>query len=94
MKNLMDKLKKWQQVVIALFFGVLGALLWIFPFFIEGKEMVKGEDAEWANIHWIFILFGTIAIAISVQLSRIGKLFDIGTGFLSKFTAKNKEHTK
>ena len=91
--KLMQKLSKWQQVLLALFFGLLGSALWVIPFWFETKEMAKGETAEWPTAYYFFILFGTIAIALSLRLSRIDKLFNIGTGFLTKFGA-NKTGTK
>ncbi len=92
MSKWIENLKNWQQVVIALFFGILGVALWVLPFYLSGKEMVKptGAEIKFTEVHWLFLLFGTIAIAISLRLSRIDKLFSIGTGFLSKFSNSKK----
>lgn len=89
----MDSLSKAQQIAIATFFGLLGVVLWTLPFYLSGKEMVRptGIESEWTEMHWLFILFGTIAIAVSLRLSRIDKLFNLASGFLSKFSPKKKD---
>lgn len=88
MKKLMENLKNWQQIVIATFFGLLGAGLWIWPFYVTGKEMSANQETKFTELHWLFILFGTIAIALSLRLSRIDKLFNLGTGVLSKIVER------
>lgn len=92
MSNWINNLRNWQRILIAAFFGNLGAILWILPFWMPGKEMVlpTGIETEWTQTHWIFILFGTIAIAISLKLTRIDKLFNLGMGFLAKFKGNQK----
>lgn len=90
MTKWMDKLGNIQKVVLATFFGLVGCALWIIPFFIETKEMAKGEEGNWPTVYYFFLLFGTIAIALSLRLSRIDKLFNIGTGFLTKLSNKKK----
>ncbi|BFP39484.1 hypothetical protein FGF1_03290 [Flavobacteriaceae bacterium GF1] len=90
MTKWMDKLGKWQQVLLATFFGLLGCALWVIPFWFETKGMAKGQEASWPTAYYFFLLFGTIAIGLSLRLSRIDKLFNIGTGFLGKFTNSDK----
>lgn len=92
MSNWINNLRNWQRILIAAFFGNLGAALWILPFWMPGKEMVKptGAETEWTNIHWLFLLFGTIAIAISLKLTRIDKLFNLAIGLLSKLKGNQK----
>ena len=91
MTKWMDKLGNIQKVALATFFGLVGCALWIIPFFFETKAMAKGGEGSWPTVYYFFLLFGTIAIALSLRLSRIDKLFNIGTGFLSKFSNKKKE---
>lgn len=91
MSNLMNNLSKAQQVLLALFFGILGCALWTIPFLFETKAMSKGAEASWPTAYYFFLLFGTIAIGISLRLSRIDKLFNIGTGFLSRLSNKDKK---
>ncbi|MEM8506247.1 MAG: hypothetical protein AAF717_00395 [Bacteroidota bacterium] len=88
----MNKLGKWQRVLFATFFGVLGAVLITLPFYLGGKEMVKGTGTtvEWSNIHYIFILAGVIFVGVSLKLSRIEKLFNISTGIFTFFANKKK----
>lgn len=93
MTKLIDTLSKWQQIALATFFGILGCILWVIPFWFETKDMVNGEDASWPTAYYFFLLFGTIAIALSLKLSRIEKLFNIGTGVISKFVPKKKGDT-
>lgn len=80
----MDSLANWQKILIALFFGILGCALWTIPFLFETKNMAKGQEASWPVAYYFFLLFGTIAIGISLRLSRLDKLFNIGVGFLAK----------
>lgn len=90
MTKWMEELGKWQQVFLAVFFGVLGCALWVIPFWFETKEMAKGEEASWPTAYYFFLVFGTIAIALSLKLSRIDKLFNIGTSILSNMGSKKK----
>nr|WP_299488572.1 hypothetical protein [uncultured Allomuricauda sp.] len=90
MSKWVDELGKWQRIVIATFFGLLGCALWLVPFWFETKEMAKGQEASWPTVYYFFLLFGTVAIALSLKLSRIEKLFNISTGFLSNLSSKKK----
>ncbi len=93
MSKWIESLANWQKIILATIFGLLGITLWVLPFYLTGKEMISptGIETEWTQQHWIFILFGTIALAISLKLSRLDKLFNMSTGFLSKFLSKKKE---
>ena len=92
MTKWMEKLSGWQKVALAAFFGLLGVVLWTLPFYLGGREMISptGVKSEWTEVHWFFLLFGTIAIGLSLKLSRLDKLFNLGTGFLSKFAGAKK----
>jgi len=92
MTKIMEKLSKAQQVVLALFFGLLGVALITIPFYMGGKEMIKptGVEYEWTTIHYVFESFGIVFVAISLRLSILDKLFSISTGFLGRFFGNNK----
>lgn len=92
MSKWINNLRTWQRIGIAAFFGNLGVILWVLPFWLPAKEMVRptGLETQWSNIHTMFIVFGTIAIGVSLKLARIEKLFNLGVGFFSRFTGKQK----
>ena len=80
----MNKLGRLQQIILALFFGVLGCALVVIPFYFETKDLVDGKEAEWPAVYYIFIISGLICVAISLRISRIDKLFNMATDFISK----------
>lgn len=94
MSNWINNLRTWQRIAIAAFFGNFGIAATVLPFYFTGKILAEGETAEWSQVHTIFVLAGLLSIAISLKLTRLDKLFNIGAGFLARFSGKQAQKKK